>query len=724
MKASGLGGIKALFLKHGEKLGMAIVVALALFLVYKALQQQPLDANHQPEKLDELIRMAKNDVESSSWDKASEEERRESKPVKKAADKPIDVVAYRTETWQIGPDPAVVPPVVLRTDPVLLPAQKLEATGGSGLLAFADEAIRKQRALEAQAEADRKAMAMQKENEKQQKEAEKGKSGRTAANPQDRSRGGEIIDPEHPNRRAVTGIGRTAGIPVQGDEEIRPAYWAAVVAKVPIKEQLRLYQDALQNARGYDPDADSPRYLGYKVERVEVVPGEENKELVWKPVSVYNGKGTLIGPVVNLLALNGRAADEATGKKAAAGVADDWAAQPEEVVDPRYLDSDGVLAFPLPPLVGRDWGAEATHSEIPLASKATDAEPETPQPDDKNAAPAATPAEDDFAAGDPSGASSGTRRRAPVSVGRGGGGRGMGGMEGGEYGRGGGGYSERASAMMGRRGGEGAPSGRGGAGYGGASVAPQVPCWLLRFYDFSVEPGKKYKYRVQLVLQDPNQNSDTSTRLVSSDSLDKKVLDRLKAEKAAKHGRYRTTEGWSDPSPTVSIPLAGNVRVAAAKPASDRANDEPATTLLVESFGVDEKGKATQAAKEEDFRRGSVANMTKDADILVEQGRAIDVQKNFAFHTGITILDIDGGSTLAKDVKEPARVLLMDQAGQLFVQSETDDADAVQLHRDIFADEKDNKRGGRPNARGEVPGGQGFRPGAGGFQPGAGRGER
>ena len=78
MKASGLGGIKALFLKHGEKLGMAIVVALALFLVYKALQQQSLDANHQPEKLDELIHKAKNDVESSSWDKASSEEIRES----------------------------------------------------------------------------------------------------------------------------------------------------------------------------------------------------------------------------------------------------------------------------------------------------------------------------------------------------------------------------------------------------------------------------------------------------------------------------------------------------------------------------------------------------------------------------------------------------------------------------------------------------------------------
>jgi hypothetical protein len=717
MKAKGLGGIKSLLLIHGEKLGMAIVVALALFLIYKGLQQQPLDAKHQPEKLDELIRMAKNDVESSSWDKASRDEIREHKQVEKAADKPIEVGAYRTSTWQIGPDPPVVPPVVLRTDPVLLAALKLEANGGSGLLAFADEGVRKQRALEAQQEADRKAMAMQKEQEKQQKDAEKGKSQRPGANASDRtSRGGELVDPEHPNRRLTAGIARAAGIPIEGDEEIRPAYWATVVAKVPIKDQFKVYQDAFQNARGYVAEADIPRYLGFRVQRAEVLPGQEGKEPDWKDVAVYNGKGKQVGSAVSLMTLYGRAADDATGKKAVPGVADDWAAQPEEVVDPRYLDADGVLAFPLPPLVGRDWGKEATHSEIPLASKAADAEPEAPQPEDKNATPD-TPT-DEFAAGDPN-ASSGSRRRAPVSVGRGGGGGRE--MEGGYGGRGGmprgGEYGPAMRGGRGGRGGEYAPTGRGSS----ADPTPQVSNWLLRFFDFSVEPGKKYKYRVQLVLQDPNQNSDTSTRLVSSDALDKKVLDRLKADKSAKKSKpIRATE-WSDPSPTVSIPLAGNVRVASAKPASDRANDEPVASLLVESFGVDDKGKATQAAKEDEFKRGSVANMTKDVDILVEQGRAIDVQKNFPFRTGITILDIDGGNSLAKDIKEPARVLLMDQAGQLFVQNEVDDADVVQLHHDIFTEDKDNKRGGRPGVRGEMGGREGARA-PGGFQQGPGGG--
>src|SRR5262249_19707852 len=63
---------------------------------------------------------------------------------------------------------------------------------------------------------------------------------------------------------------------------------------------------------------------------------------------------------------------------------------------------------------------------------------------------------------------------------------------------------------MGPGGPEGGPGGyRGGGGPGQAatqhnSLPKGVDYYLLRFLDFSVEPGKKYKYRVKLVLQDPN----------------------------------------------------------------------------------------------------------------------------------------------------------------------------------------------------------------------------
>ena len=39
----------------------------------------------------------------------------------------------------------MVPPIVLRTDPVLLEAQDLESNGGSGLLAFVDPVVRRKK---------------------------------------------------------------------------------------------------------------------------------------------------------------------------------------------------------------------------------------------------------------------------------------------------------------------------------------------------------------------------------------------------------------------------------------------------------------------------------------------------------------------------------------------------------------------------------------------------
>ena len=186
-----------------------------------------------------------------------------------------------------------------------------------------------------------------------------------------------------------------------------------------------------------------------------------------------------------------------------------------EVVDPRYLDG-GVLAFPLPPLVGRDWGSEVTHSEIPLA---VDAVPEEDEEAEEKKKPAAEAKNERHVC----------RRRVPR---RGMGGRcggddadgGRGGMDGrrrprrlwhGGYGGGRGGYGgghgwrrlwAAAWAAAAKADGGGGYAGGGGRGGLGADGEPPVPHWLLRFFDFSVEPGKKYKYRVRLAMLDPNQS--------------------------------------------------------------------------------------------------------------------------------------------------------------------------------------------------------------------------
>ncbi len=671
MKANlkGLGGIKHLLLAHGEKLGILIVGICAAMMVYHSLFRDRLPADKQADRLNQQITLALQDMSGYTWDRIKSEhpdQVRLFKPLEQKTDLSVDRTAYVGPHSQFGWDRAVVPPIVLRSDPVLLEVQGVEARGGSGLLAFADPEVRKKKILEEQTKAAQLDSKQRKEMEKQQADQARGgaRSRGRAGQESDRS-GAGIYDPDHPKRKPVLGMVRPVGVPLQDYEQIKVAHWAIVVAEVPIKEQLENYRDAFENARDYNPAADVPQYLGYFVERAEVRPTDEEKDLKWQRVKVYDGKSSIpIASVVSADVLYGKPEElTANAKKSAVkGVVTDWAMQMPEIVDPRYL-GEGTLAFPLPPLVGRDWGSEVTHSEIPLAADAEEPTEEEKKPDAGKAATPETAEPADLFSGGPS-AGGGIAGRQSMLGGRGGmgmqsrdggrgfGGRGYGGEMGGRgYGgeMGGRGYG---GEMGGGRGGNYAGAGGGGGGLG-PDGEPRAPVWLLRFFDFSVEPGKKYKYRVQLAMLDPNQSF--GARYVSPDSLNQEADKRIKQEKAARKSRstpYRSTE-WSKPSVTVSIPLAGSVKVASTKPATDKFNDEPSATLLVESFGSDEKSNAIQVAEEENFQRGDVANMTKDTKVLVEGGRAYDPVSKFPFRTGIAVVDIRGGERLTRDAQRP-----------------------------------------------------------------------
>jgi hypothetical protein len=438
------------------------------------------------------------------------------------------------------------------------------------------------------------------------------------------------------------------------------------------------------------------------VQRAEVRPGQE---LQWVNVDVYDGQGNKMGPYVS----------EAVMVKLYDAIAKFWAVQMPELVDPRYLDPSGLLAFPLPPLLGRDWGAEVTHPDIPLAINAPP--PEEFEPTLEQPVETPTDASDQFSMFRPTDPNMGTVQRP-----------GVGAMPGMGYGRSGyrgedegGGRSGYRGGMMGRRSmyGDGERGGssyfRGGEGGTATGVLPRgVDSWLLRFIDFSVEPGKKYKYRVRLVLNDPN-NYYVYTN-VERKTLDSKVLNRLR--ESAKNRPDKTPlpirlADWSEPSPTVGIPLAGSVRLAAAKiPAGKLFNEEPTATLLVESFDVDEEGNAIHAANEKELRRGYVANMVEETEYILPDGQSIDKKDSFKFFTGITVVDVAGGEKLSRDMDAPSRVLLLDPSGELYIRSELDDAEAVKLHRLLFAKPKKGRDG-------EMP----MRGGEGGFFRG-GRGER
>ena len=87
---------------------------------------------------------------------------------------------------------------------------------------------------------------------------------------------------------------------------------------------------------------------------------------------------------------------------------------------------------------------------------------------------------------------------------------------------------------------------------GNATQVPLVDYKLFRCFDFSVQPGRTYRYRVRLVLNNPNYN----------------VGAQYLANAALAKGATRPSP-WSDPSSEVNVPrgfsmLAGNARPARA----------------------------------------------------------------------------------------------------------------------------------------------------------------
>lgn len=171
-------------------------------------------------------------------------------------------------------------------------------------------------------------------------------------------------------------------------------------------------------------------------------------------------------------------------------------------------------------------------------------------------------------------------------------------------------------------------------------------------------------------------------------------------------------EAWSEPSPTVGIPLSGGVKLVDVKvPSADKVNDEPTAKLLVNSFDVDEtdKNNAIQAANEGVFRRGGVANMTEKADYLVDGGIAIDTRDSFKFVTGMTLVDIDGGKKLGNNATTPGRIMVMGPSGELYIRNELDDKLAVETHKAIFEAPKYPEGGVEGPGGPQRPGGKGTR---------------
>jgi hypothetical protein len=389
-----------------------------------------------------------------------------------------------------------------------------------------------------------------------------------------------------------------------------------------------------------------------------------------------------------------------------AGVAD-------PVIDPAYFDP--LLTNPCPPILARELDAYQLHSKTPKRKIAV-AEPVKVKQSTDTAPPSGEPG---------SGAPPRPSARSPLAGGAGGygasmnpyasggedyagssyggaGGYGAGGYGGESYGAGGyggesyGGESYGAGGYGGESygaggyGEEGAGSGgygSGGYGMGGGAprvAAPTVDYKLFRFYDFMVESGKRYKYRVKLYLRDPN-HPQPPVIAPAAAHLEDTVVDRIKELEADTF--WRATE-WSEWSPPGKIPNQYQVAAGPATPERatpvdrDRGIDvaepgsEPEASVLALVF---DQAKAADVPALLPAVRGSVLNFKTKANVLHPLSMQVFPLPDYEVRTGVVVLDLRGGQQLPTtdraniDHKAPGEVLLMDSDGRLVVRNELDD---------------------------------------------------
>lgn len=217
---------------------------------------------------------------------------------------------------------------------------------------------------------------------------------------------------------------------------------------------------------------------------------------------------------------------------------------------------------------------------------------------------------------------------------------------------------------------------------------------LFRYFDNTVKPGHQYRYRVRLALADVNHN-------IPEQYLDKTVTERRSKIKSKVLKKYTFTD-WSEPSPVASVPLPARVYLVDSVPANEATfDDEPEANMLVKVFNSE---LPAELAKNEEFLRGSVLNFAAKASVIWADRADRDEEdkwnEEFEFRTGITVLDFRGGEKLSsknRDLTAPARAVLMDLAGRMFLQNEMDDSESVAEYEDVIEGGQDsrNRRGGR-----------------------------
>jgi hypothetical protein len=216
------------------------------------------------------------------------------------------------------------------------------------------------------------------------------------------------------------------------------------------------------------------------------------------------------------------------------------------------------------------------------------------------------------------------------------------------------------------------------AGPSAGGIAARLPEYrLFRFFDFAVEPGKTYRYRVKLALVNPNADEP------------KRYLENY----AFGDGATREAD-WSQPSGPITV-IAGNRLLAGAV---SPGRSEPTGTVLAKLFDAEQ---AVEVRKIFDVHRGSVLNQ-RDLEIGLTDpnGGREPTLATVNFETDAVVLDMFGGEKLVRSSsqassKVPGHLLVLDNDGQFKTLTQATDSAMYETEAEEVKNQAPPKEGQR-----------------------------
>ena len=303
--------------------------------------------------------------------------------------------------------------------------------------------------------------------------------------------------------------------------------------------------------------------------------------------------------------------------------ADSWAARAPERVNPDFFDP--ALAKPLGPLAFRNWGHWATHPEIPLAQpKARKGRPPARGPRGGNPTPGLI---------DPNVPGGGnTNVQSPQQE-----------------------QQPEPTTVD-----------------NGPPTARSAGIRLVRIFDYNVEAGKIYRYRIQLALKNPNVGIDPRF---------------LENPAQMQDGEYRESV-WSEPSNIVRVPADEQVYVVTNGNKEGPEDNIIAREIIVREIDFD---KGEQRTGRLSLQRGEIASQKTDDKQLLQGKGSPAINNNSPISTDLVLLDWHGGESLGgfggppdgdQDrpapeqtvMTAPAEMLFLDSRGNLFARNSLSDA--------------------------------------------------